>query len=248
MNLSLAIIIFIIGFISSFVGTVAGGGGGLISMPFLIFIGLPPNVAIATNRFGNTGMGLSAVYCFFKDKKIVFKYVWPLVVVSIAGSVIGANILLKIDQTMLGKIMGVVLLLLLPMIIIKNDVGLKKKSVTVFSAAMAFGGYFLLAIYDGFLGAGAGLISLFMLASLLGMTYIEANATDKIPWFLNTIISTTIFAVYGLINYLFGIFLLAGMILGGYVGATAAIKKGNHFVKLVFGLVIVASAVKLLFF
>lgn len=248
MDLIIALQIFIIGFASSFIGSMAGGGGGLISMPFLIFLGLPPSAAVATNRFGTTGMGASSAYRFYKDKKIVFKYVLPLCAISIVGSVIGANILLKIDEDILGRIMGLILLSMLPVMFLKSDLGMKDKVVTRLSKVFAYGGYFLLAIYDGFFGAGAGLISLFLLASLLGITYVEANATDKIPWFLNTIISTAIFAAYGLINYLFGFILLAGMIAGGYLGAATAVKKGNKFVRLVFCLVVVASAIKLLLF
>jgi uncharacterized membrane protein YfcA len=83
---------------------------------------------------------------------------------------------------------------------------------------------------------------------VLGLTFIEANALDKLIWLINPVISVIIFALKGIIYYQIGIVLLLGMVIGGYLGAHTAIKKGNKFVKLAFSVVVIASAIKLLFF
>lgn len=246
MNILLFLGTFLVGLLSSFVGTIAGGGAALISVPFLTFLGLPPNVAIATNRFGTLGMSTAGSYRFYKGKKIIFKHILVLSILSVVGGLIGVNILLNVNEALLSKIVGICILFMLPVIFLNQEFGSKQKLVSLSSKIVAYISYFLVAIYDGFFGGGAGLISVFLLVSLLGLTYLEANATNGVPWFFNVIISTVIFVISGLINYTLGIFLLLGMLIGGYLGAHLAIKKGNKFVRLAFCVVIILSAFKLI--
>ncbi|MEA2003920.1 MAG: TSUP family transporter [archaeon] len=118
---------FFIGVFASFIGAIARGGG-LVSIPFLIFLGLPPQAAIATNKFGGVGLNLGAAVRFSKENKIIWKTVMPLCLISIIGAYLGANILLDIDQAILSKMVGIVLLLLLPLTLIKKDIGLMIKT------------------------------------------------------------------------------------------------------------------------
>ena len=73
-------------------------------------------------------------------------------------------------------------------------------------------------------------------------------ALDRISSVFSAVLATIIFAYFGIIDYQVGIVLLIGMALGGYIGTRTAIKKGNKFVKLAFLIVIIASAIKLIFF
>ncbi|MCK5042613.1 MAG: sulfite exporter TauE/SafE family protein, partial [Candidatus Aenigmarchaeota archaeon] len=81
-----------------------------------------------------------------------------------------------------------------------------------------------------------------------GFTIIQSNATSIIPWFVMSITSLIIFIINGLVVYQVGISLFAGMLVGGYLGAQTAIKKGNRWVKIIFLAVVFVSAVKILFF
>ncbi|MBU3896359.1 MAG: sulfite exporter TauE/SafE family protein [Nanoarchaeota archaeon] len=240
--------VFAIGIIAAFMGNFAGGGGGLLSIPLLIFLGLPPAIAVATNKFGALGVCGSAVYKFSKAKKIDFKNAAPFIIISVIGAAIGANVLLTLDQALLMKIIGVIILLLLPAIFLKKDFGLKRNRVAKKGRTLGYMIYFCIAIYNGFMGAAAGLFSIFSLTRLFGYTLIESIALDKFVLLFNTIIAVIIFASAGIINYEFGIAILLGMTVGGYFGAKTAIDKGNKYVKIAFGLVVFASAIKLLFF
>ncbi len=248
MDLVAALLIFLVGVFASFIGGMLGGGGSLISIPALTFLGLPPSIAVATNRFGCVGGAASSIFKFAKAKQILLKYVLPLTIISVIGSVIGAKILIEFNEDLLSKVMGILILIILPFTFLKRELGLKRKIVSKYYKIFGFIIYFGVAIYDGFFGAGAGIIAVFLLIFTFGLTYIEANATEKIPWFLNVVVSTIIFAVYGLINYVYGLFILAGMIVGGYLGAHVAIKKGNYFVKTLFSIIVIVSALKLIFF
>ena len=242
------ILVFIVGLTSAFIGGLAGGGGGLISIPALIFLGLPANVAVATNRFGVIGGISSMIYKFGKAKMILYNHAIPFIILSAIGSYIGANILLQIDVDLLTRLIGGFLLIMLPLIFIKKDWGLARRIVDKKWIWTGYAAYFLIGIYDGFLGAGAGIIVTYLFVMVLGLTMIEANALDKLAYIINPIISVIIFAINGLIHYESGIVLIIGAVLGGYLGAHTAIKKGNYIVKLSFSVIVVASAIKLLFF
>jgi len=238
--------VFFIGLIAGFVGAVAGGGG-LISIPFLIFLGLPPQIAIATSKFGGVGLSFGAIIKFFKEKKIAWKYIPFLIIISLVGGYIGANILLAIKSEVLSKVVGIILILLLPTLFIKKEIGLENKVVTKKRKALGFFIYFLIMTFGGFFG-GVGSLAIYTLMFFLGLTIIKANATDVVPWFFMSLFASIIFMLNGIIDYQYGIIIFFGMMVGGYIGARTAIKKGNKWVKLVFAMVIIASAIKILFF
>ncbi len=240
-------IVLIVGIAASFIGSVAGGGGGLLSIPVLILMGLPPNIAIATNRFGSLGLAGSSIYKFAKSKKIIYSYAPVFIILAIIGSIIGANLLLQIDVQLLSKIVGIFILLPLPLLFIKNK-GLKREKPSKLSRNFGYAAYFLVAVYDAFFGAGTGLMAIYILVFTVGLPLIESMALDRISSVFSAVLATIIFAYFGIINYQVGIVLLIGMALGGYIGTRTAIKKGNKFVKLAFVIVIIASAIKLIFF
>ncbi len=238
--------VFLIGVIASILGSLVGGGS-LLLIPFLIFIGLPPHVAIATDRFGSLGQTFTAFYKFRKAKKIHWKYVPILAVLSLAGSLIGANILLNINPKILQNIIGVILLLLIPFIFLKRDIGVKNIKQNKYKIAFGLLLYFLVQIFSGFFG-GVGTIIFYILIITFGFTIIEANATQIIPIFVLFISSLIIFAFKGIINYWIGAVLMIGMAVGGYIGAHIALKKGDNWVKGLFALLVVILSIKLLFF
>ena len=81
-----------------------------------------------------------------------------------------------------------------------------------------------------------------------GVTIIESNATHRIPWLIGTIIALSVFMYNGIVNYSSGIALCLGMAIGGYLGAHTAVKKGNQWVKAFFTVIVIISAIKILFF
>lgn len=241
--------IFLIGIIASFIGGLTSGGGGMVSLAFLIFLGLPPQVAIATDRFGSFGYVISTIFKFFRSRKIVFTYIVPLTIISLIGAPIGANLVLNIDKNLLTKIIGIFIAGLLPLIIWKKDLGVERsKTKSMAIILLGFVLYFISAIYDGFLGVGGGVLVAYLFVFIFGLTYNEANATEKIPYAANSIVSILIFASNNLINYQYGLALLAGELIGGYVGAHLAVKKGDKLVRVAFIVIAFISALKLIFF
>jgi len=241
------ILVFFIGIFTSFIGVI-GGGGGLISIPFLIFIGLPPQIAVATNKCGSVGLITAAIPKFWKAEKIIWKYVLPFTGVSIVAAYFGANLLLSLDPGVLEPILGVMLLFILPFFLFEKELGTIRVKTNKLKKIIGFILYCLVLTYGSFIGAGSGVLIFYTLMFFFGFTILEANATNSIPWFVMSVTSLGIYAWYGIINWTYGLALFVGMYIGGYLGAHTAIKKGDTWVKTFFAFVVVCSALKLLLF
>ncbi|MFA5532829.1 MAG: sulfite exporter TauE/SafE family protein [Candidatus Shapirobacteria bacterium] len=239
--------VFLIGVLASFFGTMVGGGT-LLSIPFLMMIGLPPQVAIATERFGGIGQVVASFLKFFKSGKIVWKYLLGLTIISVAGSLIGANILVNIDPAILHNMIGIMILVLLPLLFLKKDLGIQHATVSKTRIIVGSALYFLLQIFAAFFGGGTGILIAYTLMFCFGLTIIEATATKTVPWFFVSVASLSVFAVNGIINYKLGVIMLVGMSIGGHLGACTALKKGNVWLKRLFLFFVIISVVKLLFF
>lgn len=172
--------VFLIGLIASVFGTMVGGGS-LLSIPFLILVGLPPQVAIATERFGGLGQTIASFIKFLRSNKIVWKYVSILTVISLFGSLIGANILVRTDPKILHNIIGVTLIVLLPLIFLKRDLGIQSSEVGRNNIIVGSAIYFLVQIFAAFFGGGTGTLIAYVLMFFFGLTILEATATKIIP-------------------------------------------------------------------
>lgn len=173
-----------------------------------------------------------------------------MAVVGVAGVVLGAQLLLEIDPILLSRLVGILILLMTPTVFLGfgKKAGLERRVVSEKRKFAGYAGYFFTAVYDGFFGAASGLIAVYNFVVTLGYTFIEANALDKFIFLVALLPGLVIFMFSGIVNYEVGLVLLAGMAVGGYLGAHVAIRKGNRFVRLMFSLVVIASALKLLFF
>jgi len=238
--------ILLIGLIAGFVGAIAGGGG-LISIPLLLFFGIPPQITLATNKFGGLGLSVGALYKFIKEKKVIWKYAIFLSISGIAGSLIGSQILLTVDTNVLQKAIGGLLIILTPTILIKKSFGIEEQTAPRRRKIIGYVLYFLLSILASFFG-GLGVLLMGIVIFNFGLPIIKANATELVSYSVFSLTSVIIFAFNGIIDYKVGLVLFLGMLIGGYLGAHTAIKKGNVWVKYFFTLVIIASAIKILFF
>ncbi len=240
------LMLFLIGVFSSFVGSLVGGGG-LISIPLLNLVGLPLNVAIATDRLSSIGQA-SSIYKYHKSNKIIYKNIVLLSVISLIGAIIGSKILLSLDKDILVKTLGVIFIVFLAVLLTKKDIGYKLVKTSKFKKVIGFFLYFLVAIYAGFFGAGTGILATLVFIFLFGYSYINSNATYSILWLIIAVFSSILFAFEGIINYQYALVVFVGSVIGGHLGASTAIKKGEKFVRVLFFLLIIVFTIKFLFF
>ncbi len=239
--------IFLTGIATGLVDSTVGSGG-LISIPMLIFLGLPPQIAIATDRFGVIGGVIGSLLKFWKAKKILWQYVPLFSLIAIIGGYIGANLLIKIKPDNLEKIIGIILLLTIPLLFLKTHLGITRMTVGIGKKIVGSIIFFILMVYNGFLGTGVGPLVTYNSLHFFGFTILESNATKIIPWLLYSIISFAIFMQHGFVDFSKGLNLIAGMFIGGYIGTHTLIKIGDAWVKRLFIAIVIISAIKLLFF
>ncbi|MBP9132017.1 sulfite exporter TauE/SafE family protein [Candidatus Saccharibacteria bacterium] len=241
------LIAFIAGIVASFVGVIAGGGG-LISVAALLFLGVPLDVTIATNRLASISATSSAVIKYNSAGKVDWLIGLRLGLIGIIGAGIGALILVNIDVVNAEKLVSIVLLALIPVVLLNKDVGLIDQPASNNKQITGYVLYFIMSILGGLFGSGLGTVTVIIIATAFGKKFTNAVATNWVAWFFVSITSSIIFIINGLVDYKYAAALAVGMILGGYLGAATAIKKGDAFVKFVIITMQIIVATKLLFF
>ncbi|MCB9798316.1 sulfite exporter TauE/SafE family protein [Candidatus Nomurabacteria bacterium] len=247
-HIPIEVVVFFVSLCAFIIGQISGGGAALIYTPVVIFLGIDPRIAIASGKMASFG-GISGVYKFHKEKRIVWKHIPTFVILSLVAAFLGSRLLIHVDSDLASKIFGVLILLLLPLVLVRPKWGLehiphlKSRSTN----NLGFVAYFIIAVVQAGFG-GVGLLVSYTLVSFFGYTLIQANATRRFPLLFLNISAFFSYALSGLVDYSIGIAFFLASIVGSYVGAHIAVKKGNAVVKVFFLVLILISAAKLFFF
>jgi len=235
------------GFIAGFINTLAGSGS-LVTLPLLIFAGLPAGVANGTNRIGVLFQNLTAARTFAQEKKLDFKGALFLGIPAILGSLIGAQIAVNLNEDVMRKTIGVLMVLLLVVILVEPKRWLVGSLVGIDDIPKWWQLvlFLFVGIYGGFIQAGVGILLLSSLVLAIGYDLVRANAVKVGIILLFTISSLVIFLINGQVHFLFGIIVAIGQIAGGWVGAKVAVDKGAVLVRRLLIAVIVVSSLNLL--
>ena len=236
---------FLVGILASSIGTMSGGAG-LIGIPFLIFMGLPPQAAIATHKLGGVGLSLGGLWRFIRSDEIAWPYVIKFSILAFIGSFLGAQLLMQVEEHWLKRIIIIILIVLLPVVLFQRDLGIVSRIKSKGWLRTGYLFYGLVMIWAGFIGAGSGAMIFYILMFFFGFTINQSSATQKIPGLVATLTALTIFILHGLVNWHFGLVLFAGMVIGGYLGAHLALKMGNAWVKVVFVIMVLVLTLRLM--
>ncbi len=237
----LFLLALLLGLASGFVGGVATGGG-LIAIPGLMLLGLPPSSAIATNNL-NAVSSISSAFRFNKSTKLQINKLMPIIAVSFFGSLVGSKILLEINQLVAQKAFAIASIVLALSFAFSNN---KLKKEFRFHNILGLIAVFLGSVFAGLFGTGGGFFIVYILCYFYGFSVMSANANTKIVNVVGTISVLFVFLQAGLINFELGIPMMIGSTIGGYIGAHVAIKKGDNLVKAIFLAIVCASSIKLL--
>ncbi|MGG0187712.1 TSUP family transporter [Bacillus rhizoplanae] len=235
-DLSLQVIILLIafGFLAAFIDSVVGGGG-LISLPALMFLGLPPASAIATNKLAATMGSFTSTLYFIRSKKVDFRIVGKLIPFTIVGAVAGAFVVKYIPPDVLRPLVLVMLVLIAIYIILKKDWGsvATYKKMTKGKTFLFYFVILMLGFYDGFFGPGTGSFLIFAFL-LIGMDFIGAAASGRVLNFVSNIVSLITFLFLGAIQFKYGLIMGLSMIAGAYLGSRFAVRKGVGYIRILF--------------
>lgn len=247
MELISFLIIFLVGLVSGSYGTLIGGSS-LISIPTLIFLGLPPQIAIGTNRFGVLGLNLAGWISFHQLKNIRYHIGLPFGVAALVGSFLGALLVFEIDEIHLRRAVAIINILCLFVILFNPKIGIEWKQASIKKRNMILGFFlsFIVGVYGGFYGALSGTFLSYILVFVFGETFIGSAGTRKIAQVLLSVMAVVVFYFGKIINYPFAITLFLGMFVGSFIGSRYFTKIGNVWVKRLLVVIILSTSLKLL--
>lgn len=208
-------------------------GGSFITLPLLIFMGLPATVANATNRVAIFMQNMVSVPTFYVKKELDLKGACVLAIPAVLGGVVGSFVAVSLDDRMMKRVIAIVLLVMLFSLFFQADRWLKgvienrKGMITV----KEFISFFLVGIYGGFIQAGVGV---FLLAASVWATGYNLNRANPIKVFIAlsyTVVALIIFSANDLIRWEYGIILGLGNMLGAWIGVHLSIKGGAKFIR-----------------
>ncbi|CAA7601067.1 Transmembrane protein TauE-like [Acididesulfobacillus acetoxydans] len=234
------------GFLAATVDAIAGGGG-LISLPALLLAGIPPQLALGTNKFASTTASFNSSFTFARSGKVYFPLVKRQVLFTFLGACLGVWSVLHIGTDFLNKIVFFLILLVGIYTVVRKDLGMEdhfqglKPSGTALGIVFAF----VLGFYDGFFGPGTGSFLIFAFIALYGFDFVSASANAKVLNFTSNLASLLLFAWMGKIVYLYALPMALAMITGSRLGTRLAVGRGVSLVKPVFLTMSLLVAVKL---
>jgi len=241
-------IICTLGFLAAVVDAIAGGGG-LISLPALLLVGVPPHLALGTNKFAASMASLNSSITFARSGKVHFPLVKWQIPFTLIGAFLGAWSVLLVSSEFLSKAVLVLILFVGIYTMVHKTLGMKNNFKGLNSSNIVLGCLFALALgfYDGFFGPGTGSFLIFAFIALFGFDFVVASANSKVLNFTSNFASLLIFAWHGKILLYYGIPMALFMILGSYIGTKLAIQRGAELVKPIFITMSLLVAVKLIY-
>jgi len=240
-------LVILAGFIAGFINTLAGSGS-LVTLPLLIFMGLPANVANGTNRIAILLQNVVGVSSFRRNDALDLRGMIWLGIPAAIGSVIGAQIAVNLDEKLMETTIGVIMIVMLFVILLRPNRWLQGTLIKLDGrpSVLQFIIFFLIGIYGGFIQAGVGIFLLAGLVLAVGYDLVRANAVKVGIVLFFTVFALAIFIKNGQVDFVVGLILAVGNMLGAWVGAKVAVEKGAEWVRRLLILVIVVSAANLL--
>ena len=235
MTPQITILLFLAGAVAGALNSVAGGGS-FISFPTLLFTGVPPIPANATNTIALWTGAAASGGAYRKRLDVPRRVLMPLLTASLIGGVAGAFLLLKTPaQTFMRVLPWLTLGATLLFAFGKKIAGGRKSVIEHESSSVALAAatvfQLFVGVYGGYFGGGMGIVMLAMLAAL-GMTDIHAmNALKSVMGFVINGVAVVTFIIAGAIYWRHGIVMVVGGIVGGYLGARYAMKLPQAWIR-----------------
>ncbi len=244
-SFELLALLSLVAVLAGFIDAIAGGGG-LLTIPALLFTGMSPVQAIATNKLQACFGSFTATRFFIKQKLVSpKKQTWGILAAAI-GAAVGAMAIQLFDSQILITLLPFALILIAVYLIIAKNFGQSadtpKLSEKNYNASFISG----IGFYDGFFGPGTGTFFTLSYCKMRAMNLIQATAHAKLMNFTTNIVSLMIFILSDQIIWQVGLAMAVGQIIGAHIGAATAIKQGTDFIRYMTVAVCIAMSISLL--
>jgi uncharacterized membrane protein YfcA len=244
------ILLFFISLAANVFSAFAGGGAGLLQFPALIFLGLPFGLALATHKVASVALGVGATLRHLKEESLERRFALFILATGLPGVILGAAFILQVPDRWAQVSLGLLTIGLGVYSYFNKQLGLEHAPKNRHPRGYALGGaaLFFVGVLNGSLTSGTGLFCTLWLVRWFGLDYRRAVAYTLVlvGLFWNGAGAVTL-GLLGEIKWSWLPALLAGSLVGGYLGAHWSIVKGNRWIKRAFELVTVLVGLKLVF-
>lgn len=238
-----------VGFTVGFINTVAGGAS-LISLPVLIFLGLPPAVANGTNRVAIVLQNATAIAGFRSKGVSTFPFNVYLGLAALLGSILGAYIAVDIKGETFNRILAIIMVAVVLLIVFKPKIKLEELQERITGKYLWLGclAFFFIGIYGGFINAGIGFVIILYLHAVHRMNLVRVNATKVAVVFIYTLAALAVFVYHDKVVWKVGLVLAVGNMAGAWFSSRISVSKGDTYIKTFLIVMVLAMAVRLWFF
>lgn len=216
--------------IAGFIDAIAGGGG-LITIPALLSAGIPPAMALGTNKLQACGGSFSASLYFVRKKAVNLRQIWLLILLTFIGASLGTIVVQLIDIAFLKVALPFLVLALgiyfLFSPTIKDEDQKQRISYLLFAFTAAAG----IGFYDGLFGPATGSFFTLAFVLLLGFPLTKGVAHAKVLNFTSNFASLCFFILGGAVLWKIGFVMMAGQFIGGTLGARMVVTKGKQIIR-----------------
>ena len=234
------------GFLAGVINTLAGNGSA-ITLPLLIFLGLPPTVANGTNRIGVLAQCTVSTVAFQRKGMVPWRLAVPLIAAVATGGLIGAAIAVNLNATSMYRAIGAMLVLSFFLILLRPERWLRGRAGEGHpSRPRDWLIFFAIGIYGGFIQAGVGIFLLTALVLSIGLDMVRGNAVKSVLTLALNITAFIVFVRNGQVNWGLGLLVALGQVLGAWAAVHVAMQEwAQVWVYRLLLLVIMASAVQM---
>jgi uncharacterized protein len=235
MELGVLALLVLAAFVAAFIDSIVGGGG-VISLPSLLIAGLPPHLALGTNKLAATGASSMATIRYTQAGVVVLKLALGLIPFAVLGSFLGAATVLRLDGRFIKTVVMLVMVVMTVYVLLRKQFGHENRFTTITRGQFATSAALCLLIgfYDGFLGPGTGSLLLFVFLGVQGFDFVRAAGHGRVINFATNLAALTLFALRGVVDYRVGVPMMFSMMAGAYVGSHFGLRHGKRWIKPLF--------------
>ncbi|NMH64406.1 TSUP family transporter [Shewanella salipaludis] len=245
LTLQLALILFAVALVAGFIDAIAGGGG-LLTIPALMWAGLTPTAALGTNKLQACGGSFFASLYFVRKGLVDLKQIKLALSCAFLGAALGTVLVQRIDVKVLEFLLPFLILAIGCYFLFSKKISEEDRHRVLTPGVFAFTAALGVGFYDGFFGPGTGSFFALAFVSLAGFGLAKATAHAKLLNFSTNVASLVFFALGGKVVWLLGLLMLAGQAIGATLGSRLVITKGTKIIKPLVVIMSLSMSVKLL--
>ncbi len=248
MSILEGLLLIAVGTFAGFINTVAGGGS-LLTLPVLIFLGLPSADANASNRVGILVQNIFSVAGFKSKGVAVFPFALWVAIPAVIGAIIGSKIAVDMDEAVFNKVLAVIMLMVMGLTIFKPRVKEQlEEQLTSKKIGLSILIFFFVGIYGGFIQAGIGFLMIAVLTSLHGFNMAKTNSIKVFVALCYTIAAVIVFVLNDKVRWQYGLTLAVGTATGGWIASRWSAGKSDRLIRMILLVMVLALSIKLWFF